>query len=126
VDLLADGAAWLGAQLKGFASVTVTYSRGLTQSVTLQATPADTLLRLTDEAGGALVVRTDRDFLFPAADLVFGGQVTTPRIGDLIREPVGSTVHLYEVRHPAGEAVWRYEDNSRAIVRVHCVYVGMG
>jgi hypothetical protein len=125
-DLLALGADFLAGQLAAHASVPVTYTRvvaGVTQSAALSATPTDTLLRLSDGFGGAVIQRTDRDFIFRASALVLGGQPATPKAGDQVREVVGSATQVYEVRHPANESVWRYEDNARTLIRVFTKHV---
>lgn len=120
-DLFADAMGWLSDQLQAHASVAVTYGRG-TRSVALSATRGKSLLRLSD-GGAGRIEWTDQDFLFPAADLVLGGEPTEPRRGDTIRLADGTSALVYEVQAPAGEPPWRWSDAQRTTLRVHAKYI---
>lgn len=69
----------------------------------------------TSIADGVLVEHSDRDFIFPAADLVLSGVVATPTRGDRIT--VGTEV--FEVMAPGGAQVYRPCDPQGAMIRVH-------
>lgn len=116
-DIIARGQAFLAAKLKAHASRTVTYRRGAS-SVSVQATIGTSLLSVGDGAGGTRVVRTDRDYLIAAADLVLGGVAVTPVRGDVITDaaaPAGD----YEVMPYEGEPCWRYADPTGYMLRIH-------
>jgi hypothetical protein len=119
-DLLQSGAAWLAGKIKARAAQTVTYRRGA-DSVSLSATLGHSLLRVTEGDGRTRTIRTDRDFLVTAADLVLSGETVTPARGDAIDLTVGSTAYRYKVL-PYGkdEPLWRYSEPSNAIMRIHC------
>ena len=93
--------------------------------VALQATFGSLLLKVDDGDGGVRMVRTDRDFIVRAADLVLGGDVVEPQRGDTVRETVGAAVHVYEVLAPPGESEWRYSDPHRTILRIHAKRVAV-
>lgn len=124
-DLLRTGAAWLAGQLKASAGRTVTYCRGA-GTVSLTATVGRTLMRLADGQGGTFVEWTDRDYLFPAADLILSGSLTEPARGDQIRDTdEAGNVVVYEVLAPGGEPPWRYSDPQGVMLRVHTKLVGV-
>jgi hypothetical protein len=104
----------------------VTYRRGAL-TCPLAATFGRSLLLVGDEHGGSRVERTEKDFVFAAADLVLAGQPAEPARGDQILEPqdpaAPGPVLVWEILAPAGEAPWRYHDGFRATVRVHAKYV---
>lgn len=124
-DQLARGVAHLASRLKAHGSVTIVIRRG-PLSVSLSATLADSLLRTSDRAGNTKIERTDRDFIFTAADLILGGVVVTPERGDKVDVTFGSTVSRYEIMAFGGgtEPHWRYEDNHNILIRVHTKFVG--
>ena len=120
-DLLEQGSAFLGDQRHRHLSHPVTYRRG-NDEVTLQATVGQTVFEQADLSG--LIQRIEsRDFLLRAEDLVLGGQATTPRSGDQVRELQGTAVHVYEVMAPGNEPSFRYSDSFRRTVRVHTKHI---
>ena len=121
VDCIGQGAAWWGDRLAAYASRAVTYTRS-TDCVDLQATIGRTRFA-TEDSAGVLHTTESRDFLFAAVDLVLGGETTTPRAGDRIREAIGEQVHTFLVTAPAGEPVYRYSDRGRTRIRVHAKHV---
>lgn len=122
-NLLRRGMKWLTRKLKQHASETVTYSRGA-QSVEIRAPIGKTLMRLDDGYGGVRMEWTDEDFLIPAADLVLGGSTTLPQRGDRIRWTVEGVTYVFEVMAPGNEPPWRWSDEHRTMLRVHCKQVG--
>ena len=123
-DLLQRGASWLADRLQDQAAHQVVYERGASM-VALQATFGSSLLKVDDGDSGVRMVRTDRDFIVRAADLVLGGDVVEPQRGDTVRETVGAAVHVYEVLAPPGEPEWRYSDQHRTILRIHAKRVAV-
>ena len=117
-DLLKVGSDWLTKQLQAHASRPVLYCRGTAQ-VAVRATIGRTLFKLDDGLGGVRMEWTDRDFLIPAAQVVLAGEAVLPERGDLIREPQGSQVFVYEVMAPGREPAWRWSDVSRTLLRIH-------
>ena len=118
-DVLADGMAWLDAQLRAHASESVTYSRDPYGQVDLDATRGSKPMRtLTDF--GPRVDFTMQDWLVTASDLVIGGEPVTPRRGDKIYAVSRGMQQTYEVLSPGGdEPVWRWSDASEVTRRVH-------
>jgi len=118
-DVLRSGMAWQSQWLKTTASETIVYARGY-DSVELQATLGQKLLKLDDGEGGFLITLTDMDFLVLAADLVFDGEPVIPEPGDLVYLTVigGTEVQTFEVVNYGGtEAAWRWTDRVRTTVR---------
>ncbi len=115
------GAAVLVARMKQAAGRTVTYARksgGATVSLT--AWVGNTLYaRQTDEPG-ASVVYGERDYFVAAADLVQGGTAFLPQRGDQVTETIDGAAVTFELSTPTGEPVWRYSDQTRQVLRLHC------
>lgn len=124
-DLLADGLAFLTQQLKAYASQTVTYARGY-DSVDVQATFGNKLLKLDDGFGGIRMEWTDIDFLIPAADLDFGDGMLTPTRGDLVHVTIGSQVQTFEVLPIGNEPAWRWSDPHQSMYRIHTKWIDLG
>lgn len=117
-DRLERGMSRMAERIKAKAPRSVIYTRG-SDSVTLAVKTGSTLLRLTDEYGAVTVQRTDRDFLFTAADLILGGELTTPERGDVITEDDGIKVYTFKLLPYANEPCWRWADDYRIMIRVH-------
>ncbi|MBY0513079.1 MAG: hypothetical protein K2P78_04110 [Gemmataceae bacterium] len=117
-NLLDRGTDFLMRSLEASAAVDggVTYTRG-SESVRLAAWVGRTVFRRTQNDPGAAVIFGERDYLFRAADLIVGGQVTTPKKGDSITE--GQTVYML-VTPDGDEPVWRWSDQLKGMIRVHC------
>jgi len=113
VDLLEQGAAWLGDQRAAFASHPVVYSRGAA-NVTLRAALGSTNTEFQD-ASGMIEQYQSRDFIVQAAELVLGGVAVLPQRGDRITD--GAAV--YEVLAPTGMECWKWSDPYRKAIRVH-------
>ena len=116
-NLLAAGAAYLAAQLKASAAVTVTYSDGV-NSVEISATPGNTPYDVMDR-NGVLTQKEARDFIVTAADLVLNSQTVLPQSGHTITETVGSATHTYVVLRIPGANEYRYVDQTRQLLRIH-------
>lgn len=101
----------------GGSAVSVTYSRKVgaaTQTVTLTARHGRFIAGSRQEEAGTAVVFSERVYLVEVADLILGGQATTPDLGDRITE--GSQV--WELSRPdTGEPGWRYSDQTRTLYR---------
>ena len=99
----------------------VVYWRG-TDSVEVQATIGETTFEQADDFG--IVEKTQsRDFLIRTADLVLDGVPSLPQAGDQIKEPLGTTVYVYEVMAPGTEPDYRYSDPYRKALRIHTKHV---
>lgn len=124
-DRLQRGMTRLASRLKGKASRTVTVTRGAV-SISLAVTVGTTLLQLTDELGAVRMERTDRDFIFTAADYDFGSGTVEPERGDVFTETDTSTgkVYTFKVLPYAGEPCWRWCDPHRQMVRAHTKLTG--
>ena len=120
-NLLEQGAAWLAGQRARCAGRTVTYCRG-EQSVELVATVGRTPFEQVDTYGVVHRVES-RDYLIIAADLVLGGVVRMPRVGDRIRETAGDQVRVFEVMAPEGEPPYRNSDPDGITLRIHTKHV---
>jgi len=122
MDRLKDATTRLNERLGARAARQVVYCRG-PDAVTLTASVGSSLLRIAaGEAGEYQTIRTDRDYLFAAAELALGGFVVEPQKGDRVEDATDG--RAYEVFAPRGEPAWRYSDNRRLRVRVHTQDVG--
>ncbi len=117
-DLIADGATWLAAQRTAHLSRDIGYVTGAT-ALALKASVGRTEFEVVGE-GGVMERTESRDFLVATADLP-----AAPERGDLVRETVGATVHLFEVMAPVrGMPPWRWADAQRTAYRIHTRLVG--
>jgi hypothetical protein len=126
-DMLSAGIAHLATRIKEAASIIVICRRGNATIADLKATVGTSLLKITTPQGAVKIVRTDRDFIFAAADYDFGAGVVEPARSDTFDElwPDGVT-RRYQVVSPGGdEPSWRYSDRYRIMVRAHTKYVGV-
>jgi hypothetical protein len=127
-DLLQQGAAMVSAALQSYGSVQVTYTQtGSGRTATFAATPGSFLLKVTDPVFGIKIIRTDRDYLFPVANLAPIGAGVVPADGDTIDEVGTDGVKRRYQLLPYGrdEPTWRWSDRGRQLVRVHAKYVGV-
>ena len=116
-DMLESAVGWLGDMRSQHLSRTVTYARGA-ESVELSATLGDTRYELTDDAGATVQAKAT-DFIVTADELVLGGAVTKPQIGDRIRLPAGAKVLVFEVLDLAGAGHYRPADPFGKALRIH-------
>jgi len=123
-NVLADAAEWLAGQLQAHVAQEVTYIRGDDQLI-LQATIGTTEFQIED-VGGIRIEYSDRDFIIPAASLVFADQVVEPRRGDQIQESGGAdgATLTYEVMAPGDAQPFRY-DAFRKMLRIHAKRVSV-
>jgi len=116
-EMLESAVDWLGDMRSRHLSRAVTYTRGA-ESVELSATLGDTRYELSDEAGATVQAKAT-DFIVAADELVLGGVVTKPQIGDRIRLPAGAKVLVFEVLDLAGAGHWRPADPFGKALRIH-------
>jgi len=120
-DLLQQGAAWLEDMRHKHASRPVTYQRA-GESVALNATVGRSVFQVVT-ANGVVETVERRDYLIRAVDLVLGGTLTTPAVGDRIREVLGAKVEVYEVMGAGSEKHFRKSDPDGLTLRVHTARV---
>ena len=117
-DMLASGMSFLDQSMRTYASKLVTYTRKRS-SIVVPAQSGTSILRINDADGGA-IVRTDKDFLISAADLIFLEAATVPHEGDLITEIIGAKTYTYRVERPTvTDDCWRYSDPYQNRFRIH-------
>lgn len=116
-DMLESAVGWLGDMRSQHLSRTVTYVRGA-ESVELSATLGDTRYELTDDAGATVQAKAT-DFIVAADELMLGGAVAKPQIGDRIRLPAGAKVLVFEVLDLAGAGHYRPADPFGKALRIH-------
>lgn len=117
-NVLADGLASLTADLKEFASETVTYRRGV-NSVSVQAMIGSRLLRTTNNAGQTKTERTDLTLWIKAADLIISSSVVTPLAHDYVDLTIGGVIERFEVLPIGSEPAWRYSDPHKTQLEIH-------
>lgn len=121
-DLLEVGGAWLADMALTHLAREIVYKRG-SQTVSVSAATGRTDWDVEAESG--VVERIEsRDFFIRASDLVLSGSVVTPARGDIIKETISGTTHLYEVNAPAGEDVYTYGTHGKDILRIHTKHTG--
>jgi hypothetical protein len=120
-DLLQQGAVWLEGMRHKHASRPVMYLRGA-QSVALNATVGRSVFQVV-AADGMVEQVERRDYLIRAADLVLGGAVVLPQVGDRIRETIGAKVEVYEVMGAGQEKHFRKSDPDGLTLRIHTAHV---
>lgn len=111
--------------LQAHAAGAVTYSRGA-NTVTLRAAPGRTLYE-RETAAGIIETVESKDFLFKTSELILGGSQTLPQRGDKLTESDTETgkVYTYEVTGPGTEAVYRFADPMRRVIRLHTKQVSV-
>lgn len=101
--------------LQSATGVTVAVSRGTATTPNVVAVPG--VSEHTYSQDGQVTVETQsRDFLFLVSEYCINGVATLPERGDTILTG-GIT---YSILSNAGEAYFRYSDNNKQIIRVHC------
>jgi hypothetical protein len=123
MGLLERGQQMINRAHKATESVAVTYTRktdaGLlltTPTPTIQARHGRVMSSSRQEESGVAVQYSERVYLIEVADLVLGGQPTTPDRGDRITE-AGMTWEL--VPTDTGDPFWRYSDQGRTLYRCY-------
>lgn len=74
-----------------------------------------------DDSTGSRIEHSDRDFIFPSAELTIDGTIATPQRGDRITIVQDGRVdgEVFEVLAPAGMQVYRLSDPTGINIRVH-------
>jgi len=117
--MMSDAENWLTDQLKEYAGVTITYSRGAS-SVSLTATIGSTEFE-SDDSAGVYVRFRSIDFLVKASDLIISEAVITPARNDTITYD-GDT---YEVLPPGGQQVYQPTPHVKQL-RIHTKQTAIG
>jgi hypothetical protein len=120
-DLINGALQWLNGMRHKHATRPVTYIRG-SASITIQATVGRSVFQVLSSEGAVGTVER-RDYIVRAVDLVFGGAVTLPQVGDRVRETVGGQVQEYEVVETGQEPHYRKVDPDGTALRVHTALV---
>lgn len=122
-NILQDGAAWLGRQLKAVAGVTVAYHRGSSSVSGITATVSQHEYEVLD-TDGIMVLIKSRDYIVHAADLVLSGSSITPRSGDRIVETIGGVSQTFEIMPLGAQNEYEPLDTDGVLLRIHTKKVG--
>jgi hypothetical protein len=120
-DLIGGALEWLEGMRHKHATRSVTYIRGL-DAINIQATVGRSVFQIVSGEGAAETVER-RDYIIRAADLVFGGVMTLPQVGDRVREFLGGKVQEYEVVATGQEPHYRKSDPDGMALRIHTALV---
>jgi hypothetical protein len=120
-DLIGNSLKWLDGMRHKHATRPVTYIRGL-GAINIQATVGRSVFQIVSGEGAAETVER-RDYIVRAADLIFGGVVTLPQVGDRVREILGGQIQEYEVVATGQEPHYRKSDPDGMALRVHTALV---
>jgi len=77
-----------------------------------------------DDLDGNITVLRLRDYIFDVADYAFAGTTTTPREGDLVKEDIGGTTHVFEITPAPGRPCAEWVGTQRPQWKVHAKLVG--
>lgn len=116
-NILQDGAAWLGGQLKDHAGTSITYQRGAL-SATLTGTATLHEYEVVDQDGFSTTVLS-RDYIVHAADLVLSGAEIAPRAGDQITETIGGVACSFEVMPLGMKKEYEPVDRDGLLLLIH-------
>jgi len=95
--------------------VSITYARGANSTAAFSAIVSSSVFETSTEFG---IKRVEtRDYSFKPSRLVISSTLTLPQRGDKVTE--GSRVYL--VTEPSGQPCYTYDDENRAMIRVHTV-----
>lgn len=123
-DLRQAGQVWLTTMRSSYASVAITYVRGVGSAATEITTTASigkTVFNV-ENGYGVLSVLESRDYMVEAANIAALGE---PQRGDRIKQTLDDgKVHLFEVVAPNNEDVFKWHDRYRLVYRVHTKHVG--
>lgn len=106
------------ADLRSETGVSATYRRGDSEIPLTKVGRGTKTFRFVDERGTAKRIETS-DFLIETAQLVLGGSVIEPRIGDRITETVAGQLVTYQVVSINKEPCFRWSDPDRTQMRIH-------
>lgn len=116
-NMLANGMAWLNAQMKASAATTMTYRRegsNIDLDVTIGAVRVSPLTVLAGvvadrDTSQPSPKHTDHPFFFNAEDLILDGALTEPKEGDTLEITVDSATTVYQLMAPMdGGRMWQY------------------
>lgn len=122
-NILQDGAAWLGEQLKAVAGVTVAYHRASSSISDVTATVSLHEYEVLD-TDGIMVLIKSRDYIVHAADLVLSGSTITPRAGDRIVETIGGVSQTFEIMPLGAQKEYEPLDTDGVLLRIHTKKIG--
>jgi hypothetical protein len=106
-DLIGNGMAFLARQLAANAGISATYLRG-SETIPVTVIRSSSLLKLSNEFGALRVVRWEDDWIVATAELMLGGGLFEPQLGDMVRIDSGNHAGTYEVLQPGiGELAWK-------------------
>jgi len=103
--------------LRAVTEVSVTYTRG-DSTLSLNAIPTEERYSVPDEPGILTEIHS-RDYLVKTSELILGGSVVEPQVGDRITETIGAVNMVFEVFPIDGARCFRYREASRGTIRVH-------
>lgn len=106
-------------RIRSEAAESVTYKRG-GQSVAVDAVSGATPVE-SYASFDVVVDATWRDWLIKASELILGGRVVKPAIGDRITQSDGTT---WEVLPVEGQRCWRPSDSQGYQIRIHTKQIG--
>lgn len=116
-NVLQDGAAWLGGQLKDHVGLSVVYQRG-TSTVSITATASLHRYEVVDAEGFGITMLS-RDYIVQAADLIINGSEVSPRPGDRIVETIRSVSQTYEVMAIGQMKEYEPLDTDGVLLKIH-------
>jgi hypothetical protein len=102
------------------AGVNVSYKRSGGNTISLRAVQGQTRFNQTSAIDGETLYMESNDFIFLTSDLLDGSNTFLPSRGDSITYN-GVT---YSVLADGGDAMYKYTDQSKKTIRVHCKGVG--
>ena len=123
-NLMQRAADCMAARLKASCSEAVIAIRG-TEHCDLSAAFGQSQFQVDTPSGGLLTWES-HDFIVPAEDYQFAGEVCEPQRGDIIEKTLGADTLRYEVLGPGKERVFRYCDSYRTLLRIHTQLIGKG
>lgn len=118
-DAIETGTRVLARIFKANASKLVTYERTGLGTVDVLATCGPKLLKVVNDVGDLIVVRTDLSIVVTADDLVIAGQVIEPKKGDYVYLTQGAEIQKYQVMPYHNEREWQWTDPFKVQRRVH-------
>lgn len=124
VDFMERGTRWLSRKFQANATQPVVYQYDSTK-VKLCVRPGRRLMKTTDDDGNIRMTYTDRDFVFPAADLVVRGEVREPKRGNMVRDydREAERTLVYEVLPNVDNVTWQWCDAYRVDIRVFTKFI---
>ena len=120
MGLLDRGQAMLNRSMKLAGGRPVLYTRAGVAVATLTVWIGSTVFQRNQMDPGAAVIWGDRDYLILVADLILGGSLSVPKVGDRITETIAGVATVFEIMPPDNnEPAWRLADQMRTAYRLH-------